>query len=212
MADLVEMLEARGGVVRTASVVEEGVSGYAIDAAIAAGLLIRPKRGWVALPNADPYLVAAARAGVVLTCVTQAKRLGLWVLAEGGPHVGAPPSASRLKLQNQNAKVHWGRPVQPRAAGALEDGILNTLLMVASCQPHEAALAVWESALNLGLVDKAELSRLPLKTMARRLLDHASPFADSGLETMFRTRRAAAGTAVTAAAARSAGLGVGSGG
>lgn len=188
VVDLIEVVESRGGVARTPAVIEAGVSRHVVDAAIAAGLLMRPRRGWVAIPDADPYLLAAARAGVVLTCITQAKRLGLWVMAEDGPHVGAPPSASRLKLNHQNATVHWARPVQPRVPGVLEDGILNTLLMVASCQPHEAALAVWESALNLRLADRAELSRLRLGAKARAILDQATPFADSGLETIFRTR------------------------
>jgi very-short-patch-repair endonuclease len=47
---------------------------------------------------------------------------------------------------------------------------------------------VWESALNLQLVDKAELARLPLAESVRGLLEEATPFADSGLETIFRTR------------------------
>jgi len=188
MTDLIEELRARGGVARRTSLVEAGVSGHRIDAAIAAGLLVRPRRGWIAVADADPLLLAAARAGVVLTCITQAKRLGWWVLAEDGPHVAAPPSASRLKLQHRNTTVHWARPIQPRVPGVLEDGVLNTLLIVAGCQPHESALAVWESALHLRLVEKAELSRLPLRGSVRRLLDEATPFADSGLETIFRTR------------------------
>ncbi|WP_307785434.1 endonuclease domain-containing protein [Microbacterium hibisci] len=132
--------------------------------------------------------MAAARAGVVLTCITRAKRLGLWVLREDGPHVGAAPHASRLDLRTPDATVHWARPVQPRAAGSLEDGILNTLLLIAACQPHEAALAVWESALRQRLADRSELARLPLRASARRLLEAANPFSDSGLETIFRTR------------------------
>lgn len=189
MVDLVKVVEDRGGVVRSDSLREVGVTRGALDAALAAGVLMRPTRGWVATPGADPYLVAAARAGVVLTCITTAKRWGLWVRdEEAAPHVGAPASASRLKLADRNVTVHWSRPIEPRARGALEDGILNTLLMVARCQPFEAALAVWDSALNLRLVEKGELARLPLSAKAKALLDHAIPFADSGLETIFRTR------------------------
>ncbi|MCW3491959.1 endonuclease domain-containing protein [Microbacterium sp. SSM24] len=188
MRDPVHMLRALGGVARKVSVIEAGISSYAIDMAIRAGYLLRPRRGWVALPDADPYLIAAARAGVVLTCITRAKRLGLWVLDEDGPHVGVAQNASRLKLASPTATVHWSRPAEPRPAGTLEDGILNTLVMVAACQPHETALAVWDSALNVGLVEKAELERLPLTGAVRRVLDEATPFADSGLETIFRTR------------------------
>lgn len=188
MTDLFEELARCGGIARTDLIMRAGVSKYRIDAAVSEGTLIRPRRGWVAMPDADPYLVAAARAGVVLTCVTRARRLGLWVLDEDGPHVGAAPNASRLRLVNPGATVHWARPAQPRAAGSLEDGIVNTLLMVASCQPYESALAVWESALNRRLIDKQELARLPLSAAARDLLEHADPFADSGLETLFRVR------------------------
>jgi very-short-patch-repair endonuclease len=183
---LLAAVGARGGVVRTAMLVDDGFSRRAIAAAVAAGALSVPRRGWIAAHDADPALVAAARAGVVLTCVTRAKRLGLWVLDQDGPHVGAPPSASRLALSA--ATVHWAVPAVPRAPGQLEDGILNTLLLVASCQPYEAALAVWESALNRGLVAKDELTRLPLRPCARRLLEDASPFSDSGLETFVVVR------------------------
>ena len=71
----------------------------------------------------------------------------------------------------------------PRSPDALEDGIHNTLLTVASCQPYEHALAIWESALKRQLVTKGELSRLPLRPAARRLLEDASLYSDSGLET-----------------------------
>jgi very-short-patch-repair endonuclease len=188
MRDLFEVIEAHGGIALRAAVMDAGVSGHRIDVAVGAGLLVRPRRGWVARPDADPHLLAAARAGVVLTCITQAKRLGLWVLAEDGPHVGAPPSASRLKLPHPRTTVHWARPIQPRVPGTLADGLVNTLMLVADCQPHETALAVWESALHHRLIDKPELARLPLGARARRLLEQADPFADSGLETLFRTR------------------------
>lgn len=184
--ELLTAVAARGGVVRTGDLVDAGFSRYAIAAAVSGGQVIVPRRGWVAAGDADPHLVSAARAGVVLTCVTAAKRLGLWVLAEDGPHVGAPPTASRIELPG--ATVHWSVPPVPRAPGQLEDGILNMLVLVASCQTYEAARAVWDSALNRGVVTKEELERLPLRPSARRLLEDASPFSDSGLETFVVVR------------------------
>lgn len=188
MVDIIEELAKRGGVAPKRAVADAGISSYAIGAAVSLGRLISPRRGWVALPDADPYLIAAARAGVVLTCITRARRLGLWVRSEDGTHVGVAPNASRLDLQSDATTVHWALPVQQREPGTLEDGILNTLAIVAECQPHEDALAVWNSALNAGMVDGGELSRLPLRPAARRLLAEATPFADSGLETYFVTR------------------------
>ena len=186
MDALLAFIRSSGGILRTSAVVDAGYSRGALARARGAGGLIVPRRGWVAVPDADTYLLAAARGGVVLTCITRARRLGLWVLAEDRPHVAAPATASRIDLPR--TKVHWSKPAVPRPPGALEDGIVNTLLIVAECQPFEPALAVWESALNAGLVHKEELARLPLKPDARRMLEAASPFSDSGLETLIIPR------------------------
>lgn len=70
----------------------------------------------------------------------------------------------------------------------LEDGTENTLVAVSQCQPFEHALAVWESALNKGIVDREVLSRLKLPRVARDILEEATPFADSGLETIVPRR------------------------
>lgn len=174
-------VRAGGGVVRTAPLRARGATSRQITELVASGTLLRPRKGWLALPEADVSLVAAARAGVVLTCVTQARRLGLWVLGEGIPHVAAPPHAGRT--MTSAAIVHWRRPAVPRVPGALEDSIQNVLVQVALCQPHDVALAVWESALQKQMADAGELARLPLPHRARAVLAVASPWSDSGLET-----------------------------
>ena len=110
----------------------------------------------------------------------QVRRLGLWVLHEDRPHVAAPGDFGRAAPSG--ATVHWARPLVPRHPDALIDPIENVLVLVAACQPFEAALAVWESALRQGLVDRHALERMPLPTAARNLLDAALPFSDSGLE------------------------------
>jgi very-short-patch-repair endonuclease len=126
-------------------------------------------------------LVAAAKAGVVLTCITQAHRLGLWVLEDGSTHVAAPPHSGRVAV---SAHVHWERPVIPRDPSALEDPIENVLAIVARCQPRENALAIWNSAFQTQRADRQMLRRLPLTPSSRGLLDEVTPFADSGLETV----------------------------
>lgn len=160
---------------------ELGVSDHVLRRALGLGHIERVRRGWVASPGADPMLVAAARRGVVLTCVTAARRLGLWVLEEKQPHVAAPQHAGRIDIPG--ATVHWHKPVVPRHPDALEDPIENVLVIVSLCQPREAALAVWESALRRQLVEPEALRRMPLPAAAREMLELASPWSDSGLET-----------------------------
>lgn len=182
MLSLAESIRSQGGVSRVSALRDSGFSRRRVEAALARGEIVRVRRGWVATPDADPYLVSAARAGVVLTCVTQARRLGLWVFGDDRPHVAAPAHAGHIDVARDTV-VHWAAPVVPRHPGALVDGIENLLAAVASCQPHEVALAIWESALRQGMADKRALQRLTLRPDARRLCEEATPFADSGLET-----------------------------
>lgn len=143
-------------------------------------------RGWVAVRDADPMLIAAAKRGVVLSCITLAKRKGLWVTSTGEPHVAAPAKSGHAS--SVRGVVHWSRPLFPRDPDQLEDSIENALVLVARCQPYEDALATWESALRRSMVDLDVLSRAPLPPAARRLLTDARPFADAGTETILRTR------------------------
>ncbi|WP_243408756.1 DUF559 domain-containing protein [Microbacterium sp. TPD7012] len=152
-------------------------------------------RGWVALRGADGMLVAAARRGVVLSCVTLAARKGLWVLDDSRPHLAAPPRSGHASAAR--GVIHWNTPTFPRDPDSCEDSLENALVILARCQPYESALATWESAFRQRLVDPAELERAPLPPIARRLVEEARPFADSGTETIFLTRLAWLDLAIT---------------
>lgn len=181
--DVATWIADRGGVVRVRSILAAGATRYDVDRARTAGTVVPVTRGWIALPHADPLLVGAARRNVVLTCVTQARRMGLWVKdAEPRLHVGAGSHSGRVP--SVEAVVHRHRPTVPRPPDALEDVLENVLVLVARCQPYESALAVWESALNKGLVRREALRRLDLPTRARDVLESAEPWSDSGLETL----------------------------
>ncbi|WP_426324552.1 DUF559 domain-containing protein [Microbacterium sp. E-13] len=177
---------ARRGVMRTTTLLDEGWSRHSIGSAVSAGRLRRVRKGWVATPDADPALVFAARGGVVLTCVTQASRLGLWVLHDGEPHVAAPSNSGAVRAGG--AHVHWAKPPVPRHPESLEDPVENVLALAASCQPYERALAIWESALNRSLADLESMRRLPLSPAARRIVEDAVPWSDSGLESFVPPR------------------------
>lgn len=186
LLEVVSRVAELGGVARPTRLALEGHSRYRMQQALDAGLLVRVRRDWVATPGADPDLVAAARHGVMLSCVTMAARLGLWVAEKPArPHVAHP---GRGRVAVMAAVVHWHRPVVPRHPDSLEDPVQNVLMTVASCQPYERARVIWESALNQRLVELPSLARLPWTGTARELVDDVSPWADSGLETFFVVR------------------------
>jgi very-short-patch-repair endonuclease len=180
--DPVLVVTAHGGIVPVRAVLDAGVAAGALKRARREGRLIRPRNGWVAVPDVDPVLRVAAELGVVLTCVTRAQRAGLWTFGTNEYHVAADPRHALPR--KTTARVHWARPVVPRPAGVLEDGIENTLVLIAECRPFEEALVVWESALRMSLVSIEVIRRLPITQRVRRVLELAEPFADSGLETV----------------------------
>jgi very-short-patch-repair endonuclease len=186
VARVIEAVVAAGGVARSATLIRAGMSKHALSDAVAAGSLIRVRRRWVATVDADPYLLSAAREGVVLSCITQAQRFGLWVLDDTRPHVAAPPHAGMVTTRT--AVVHRHRPLVARHPDALEDSIENTLALVAACQPFERALAVWDSAFGQARADPLTMSRYDLSGSARDVLASASPYRDSGLETLVSVR------------------------
>lgn len=181
--DLPTALRRYQGVARASMLYDLGVRQTDIARALDAGTVLRPRRGWIAHIKADAELIAAARNGVVLTCITQARRLGLWVREEPSTHVAARTPVSRAEAAG--CTIHWGKPILPRPPDSLEDPLENVLSFVADCQPFEAALAIWESALNKQLVVPGQLQALPLRKRARLLLADSTPFSDSGLETLF---------------------------
>ncbi len=179
---LTNALRGRGGLARTSALRTAGFSRRTLDRHIATGAAVRLPRGWLALPDVDRDLVEAAGRGVVLTCITQARRRGLWLLAdEEPPHVAAPPHAGRVATSGLH--VHWAQPLVARHPDALVDPIENVLCLVACCQPFENALAVWESAFRKKLTTPVEMAEYALPPLARKVLEEADVWSDSGLET-----------------------------
>lgn len=183
--NLVELLTRAGGMLPSARVHAQGFSPHDVRVQLAAGLVVRPRRGWLALPDLPPLLRLAAAQGVVLTCVTAASHLGLWTLSSNSPHVAARRGQHVALPQG---RVHRATPLKPRVPGQLLDHLDNVLALVATCLPREQALTVWDSALQKDLIDYPSLGSLPLGRSARSLLSECTPLHDSGLETIFQTR------------------------
>ena len=191
-----ESVRRAGGIVRLRTLRHHGWSERAVRRAVDARELVRPRKGWVALPGADPLLLSATRAGVVISCVTRAQRMGLWVLdAPDRPHVAAPPCSSTVHIGTDaatgepKAVVHWAQPIVPRHPDAVEDTIENTLALVAGCVPFEEALAVWESALDkrLGKVSSEAQEKFDASEPVTRVLDVDTVVICAGQESVADT-------------------------
>lgn len=180
-----DWLHEHGGIAHTSEIFRAGFSRHAVASAVSRRRMLRIRRSWIALPDCDENVVRAVRAGGVLTCLSQAARLGLWIpAADGETHVAAPEGSGSMKAPG--LRIHWSRGPVPVPRRATSDPLLNVLHHVACCQSFPAALAIWESALNRGMITGDELALVHWQDRrARRLASTASGSSDSGLETAF---------------------------
>ncbi|TFD87136.1 DUF559 domain-containing protein [Cryobacterium lactosi] len=189
-------LAQHGGIAHSEQAVRAGFTLHAIRHSIASGECARVRRNWLALPSAPADLRAAAALGGRVACLSVARRLELWNLADGMNHVSVPRNA--IVPASSTLRVHWSAGPIPVARFVLVEPVVNALVHIAECQPFENALVVWDSALNKKLTNPAELARLHLRSAAARAVRAVSSgLADSGLETLPVSRLAASGIRVS---------------
>jgi len=131
-------------------------------------------------------ILAAARHGARLDCLSLLTLLNVFVLHSGPLHVQMAYGSTRIPPRSDRLVRHWRTTAaEPRALVA---PIVEALAQACRCQPPRAAIATIDSAWHRGLVDEegiAEVFRLlPRRFRAlRRLLDRR---AESGAESLMR--------------------------
>lgn len=190
--DLTEWLHTQDGIAERAEAIELGATRNQIDAAMRDGSVRLIRRRWLATPDAPTELTLAATRGGRLTCLTAARRLGLWVIGDGLVHLSMTASSS--EPCPSDVRLHWMRTPGGRRIRRLTEPIETVLIHLATCQPFESALVATESALRIGLIDREHLLRLETRsTRFRTVTTHCTGRADSGIETIPRIRLARAG-------------------
>lgn len=165
------------------------MSARAIRAALTAGTIRRVAKGVYALPDAPTALTAARSQGGAVSHLSAAQHWRLGVLSPPAlPHVTLP--VGRLRRQaGLPCVLHWAD------APVIDDVTtpVRTVLDCARTLPLSEALAVTDSALHLGLVDRDELvdaaARLtgPYRRRIQRVVELSDHRAESVLESALRT-------------------------
>lgn len=165
----------------------QGYSAEAITRAVATGALLRLRRGRYCTPDADPVLQCAVRAGGRLTCVSELRRLGVWVFDDADLHVAVAPNAGRLPVL-PGVRRHWTTPRPGRGSSAQHVSPSEAVEAALGCLPPRMAVASLDSALHLRAISRAEFASIRARATAseRKLMDLADPDAESGLESIVR--------------------------
>lgn len=181
------LVHENGGVVHTSRLSAARFTPHDVARAVEAGAVDRVRRSWIALPECDSALRRAASVSGRVTCITASAAAGLWVphgWQDAVPHVAVPHSASRF--DRADLVLHWATGPTPVDRRMLIDPLVNTLFHVARCLPQRDALAVWESALRLRLVEPGALARVRWRSSAAsELASVADVLSDSGIESEF---------------------------
>lgn len=163
-----------------------GLTRSRLTRALAEGSIVRARKGRYVPSDLHPDLVAAAKLGGRLDCVSLLSHLGVFVLAAPALHVQVDVGASRLPSRPPGVTCHWR--VSGVARESLVADLVEALAQAVRCQGPREAVATLDSAWHGRLVDEDALAlvfgRLPRRFQAlRRLLD---PRSESGSESLMR--------------------------
>ncbi|KRB36327.1 hypothetical protein ASD93_09585 [Microbacterium sp. Root180] len=160
------------------------------------GQLIRVRKGSYVRSDSAPQLVAAARSGGRLDCISLLRLLGVFVLEPHVAHIQMDRTATRIAARTDAVVRHFrASAVRPLSLAA---DVVEAAAQACRCQPPRAAIATLDSAWHTGLLNDegiaAVFGRLPRRYQALRpLLDRRS---ESGPETLMRLLVRSLGLAV----------------
>lgn len=177
-------LRAEYGVMSWSALQQAGMTRNELRRLLNAKALERLRRGWYATPTANPTVVAAVKAGGVLTCVAALKLHNVWIPPmDTMTHVRGTEDGQR---NSSGFCRRHGRP--PSAAGAVDD-VVTALQHAVRCLDHEGIVVVLDSILDQDLMKRSELvtALADCPREIRSLLDKCE-WAESGTETMVRLR------------------------
>ena len=173
------------GVFHTSALENRGISRSKLYESVAAGNLIRLRRGWYALPHAPADIALAVRQGVRLTCISAAEHHGLWTPPHTGLHVFGVHGRTRgLSASIVHPQPHLRRWPDNEPIASLDLALLHA----GHCLPVSDAAILFESALCLGRISLADARAIvnELPYHRRVPLGRIRPEAQSGTETKVR--------------------------
>ena len=189
-------LAAAGGLVRRSALLALGHSPHAIRRAIAAGVLVVPRRGWLASQAAPAPAVRAVALGGVLGGSSALTSYGIWVDDDVPLVVSCAPTASRLPPLAAGERRVWLDPI--RLSGGAKQwrvSVVDALLQLALHVERDSLIASVDSALNKKLLGGGDFRRF-IRALSRRLRSierEVDANAMSGTETHMRLALVRAG-------------------
>ncbi|WP_460486752.1 endonuclease domain-containing protein [Epidermidibacterium keratini] len=183
------------GVVRAAALLRY-LDRSTLRALVRTGQARQVIHGWYANADADMRAITAVRAGGALTCLDALELHGIWVPhgERAVRHVRPGSGARQPRLSISG--VRYCEPVgcRPPTARAVDSPIV-AMLSATECCSAEEFVAICDSMLHQGFVERDELDQLlsAYPARIRSLVNWCDGRAESGTESLVRFRLARAG-------------------
>ncbi len=158
-----------------------------LSTAVETGHLTRLRPGAYCAVDTPPDCVAAGRTRGRLACISELRRLGVFVLDHSTRHIHIEPEAARLRA-SAPTRIHRDKLIRTPHPRALSVETLDALRQSVLCQNPRAAIATLDSALHLGVIPHDDLDELfaALPRRHRRLRRLLDSRAESGAESLMR--------------------------
>ncbi|CAN5504097.1 type IV toxin-antitoxin system AbiEi family antitoxin domain-containing protein [soil metagenome] len=183
--DPVALVRSMGGIASGAALRAAGIGQDRLDRAVRSGALRRVRRGWFATLDADAECVDATAAGGTLSCVSALRQYGVWLLPFDGLHIRVDPGHHGSR--SSSSRLHWLTAIDAPSRG--RDSVSTALDIAIQCLENEAAIVAIDSALEKGLVTRAELqTRFAGRRRHADLLRRADGTSQAGIETLVKVR------------------------
>lgn len=198
-SDMVAQHNEQSRVATRRQLLARGFTPRSLASAVHAGRLVRVRRGHYAVTDVDDATQQAVRVGGVLTCVSAARRFGIWVAPGPSVHIHLRHEASRMRTPQDRftrltrddrggCALHWFPLVDGEVTSMESVGPLSALAHLIRCQTEHLAIAAIDSALYEGIVLASQLdavfTSVPAKYRCYR--QRVDARAMSGLETIVR--------------------------
>lgn len=176
---------------------EAGLTRRQITAAVSAGTLLRVRGNVYVDAAVAPPVLAAARAGGRLHCVSALALSKVFVEERPGIHTHLPRNGEFRAMRGDFVR-HWGDLMRTPHPRSLVVEPIDAVRQAILCQKPRASIATIDSALHLGFIRQIELDELfeALPARMRLLRPHIDGRAESGTETLVRLMARALGVQV----------------
>lgn len=173
---------------RTSDLRAAGLTRRDIGRAVTSGTLLRLREGVFTTPAADPDCAAAVRAFGRLACVSELRRLGVFVRDRTDLHIHVDEHSARIPRPSGIARTHRRHLLRRPHPRAMSVEVLDAMVDAVRCQDPRSAIASIDSALHLRILHPDDLEELfaALPRRYRRLRAWVDERAESGPESLVR--------------------------